>query len=56
MNRSGLLLAILEWTRFRRFCRPESGCLATRLSYLPLDSVTNSLLRTPAPIYSLFLS
>lgn len=42
------------------YCRPESGCRATRLSYLPLlDSVSYSLLRTPAPtscIYSFFSS
>ena len=33
-----------------KICRPESGCLATRLSYLPLDSVTYPCLtRSPTP-------
>ena len=31
------------------YCRPKSSCLATRLSYLPLDSVTYLLFLLPPP-------
>ena len=35
---------VLGTSQGGRICRPESGCLATRLSYLPLESVTYPLL------------
>jgi len=36
-------------------CRPESGRLSTRLSYLPLNSATNSVTDSPPPCTCIYL-